>query len=363
MTSSPLQIDNSKSAWSLVLLWISLYCIIANSYRSSYSGNRRSYLDHCVVALNAYDQGWHCTCRQISHLHESFRVGSLRGASGSLPEVVAPNIFIFGLGYVGIELADELQQVHGWRVCGTSTNALKTAALQKRGFTAYTLDEKGSVDASEALERDLLSSSHVLSTVPPSLEAGNTDVVLRRFSGLLKKAATSGSLKWLGYCSSTGVYGDRCGEWVTEAEELRPTNAKTAARVAAEMQWQSLHEMNQLPVHIFRLSGIYGPERNALETLRRAGGDIKQCGVNDHEYTSRIHVSDIVTCLRASMGRPSPGEIYNVADDFPCTKYEVSCCDVDAYAPALLLTVLFRCRGCRCCLMRAVCWGSRCKKL
>ena len=275
----------------------------------------------------------------MNHLYESLRLGSLHGATETLPDVKSHSIFIFGLGYVGTELADELQ-IHGWRVCGTSRNDLKTVALQKRGFTAYTLDEKGSVDAPVALERDLLSSSHVLSTVPPSLDAVNNDVVLRRFSGLLMKAAASGSLKWVGYCSSTGVYGDRCGAWVTEADELRPTNAKTTARVTAEIQWRSLHETNQIPVHIFRLSGIYGPERNALETLRRAGGDIKQCGVNDHEYTSRIHVSDIATCLRASMGWPSPGEIYNIADDYPSTKYEVSCCDVGAYADAPLLTVL-----------------------
>lgn len=307
-SSSPPRINHSGSAWCLSLLWISLYCSIADSY-------------------DAYDHGCHSKFRLMSHLHESLRCGSLHGATGSLPEIEAHKIFIFGLGYVGIELADELQ-IHGWRVCGTSTNALKTAALQKRGFITYTLDEKGSVDAPEALERDLLSSSHVLSTVPPSLDAVNNDVVLRRFGGLLTKAAASGSLKWVGYCSSTGVYGDRCGAWVTEADELRPTNAKTTARVVAETQWRSLYELNQFPVHIFRLSGIYGPKRNALETLRRAGGDIEQCGVNDLEYTSRIHVSDIATCLRASMERPSPGEIYNVADDFPCTKYEVSCCYV-----------------------------------
>ena len=130
-------------------------------------------------------------------------------------------------------------------------------------------------------------------------------------------------LEWLGYLSSTGVYGDREGAWVTEEDEVRPTNRKTKIRFAAEQQWMNLFEKMGLPVHVFRLAGIYGPGRSAIDTLNKAGGDMSQCGANDQVSISRIHVQDIVTVLKASMANPSPGLLINVADDLPSTRYEV----------------------------------------
>jgi len=169
---------------------------------------------------------------------------------------------------------------------------------------------------------DILSSQYILSTIPP-LADQDFDIVLKRYGDYFRQSALNSNLKWIGYLSSTGVYGECGGAWVDEEQPTRPTNPKTQARAAAERQWQFLHDRSGLPVHIFRLAGIYGPERNALETLAKEGGDLSQCGANDNVCTSRIHVDDIVAGIRASMQLPSPGEVFNVADDLPCTRYEM----------------------------------------
>eukprot|EP00601_Ochromonadales_sp_CCMP2298_P019763 CAMPEP_0173300878 /NCGR_PEP_ID=MMETSP1143-20121109/17470_1 /TAXON_ID=483371 /ORGANISM="non described non described, Strain CCMP2298" /LENGTH=438 /DNA_ID=CAMNT_0014241309 /DNA_START=136 /DNA_END=1448 /DNA_ORIENTATION=+ len=231
------------------------------------------------------------------------------------------SIFIFGLGYVGLEVARQLKE-GGWRVMGTCTNVNKAVQLQEQGITTHLFDEMTNTNApSDALD-DIMSATHVLSTIPPSTDV-DFDLVLGGYGDALRKSAMRGNLRWMGYLSSTGVYGECGGAWVNESEPPRPFNAKTQARAKAERQWRFLWERNGLPVHIFRLAGIYGPGRSALETLRKAEGDLTRCGASDSVCTSRIHVADIVSCLQASMRLPAPGEIYNVADDLPSTRYEV----------------------------------------
>src|SRR5262249_20681584 len=122
------------------------------------------------------------------------------------------------------------------------------------------------------------------------------------------------------YLSTTGVYGDRGGGMVDEASALLPTGPRGRARVAAEQGWLALHRDHGVPVHIFRLAGIYGPGRNALTTVR--SGQARRI-VKPGQVFSRIHVDDIAAVLRASMSRPRPGAIYNVCDDDPAPPQDV----------------------------------------
>jgi nucleoside-diphosphate-sugar epimerase len=135
-------------------------------------------------------------------------------------------------------------------------------------------------------------------------------------------------LGWVGYLSTTGVYGDRAGGWVDESGELRPTGDRGRRRVAAETAWLDLWRRRGVPVHVFRLAGIYGPRRSAFDSLRQARAQrIDKPG----QVFSRIHVDDIAAVLSVSMAKPNPGAIYNVCDDDPAAPAEVI-----AYAAGLL---------------------------
>ncbi len=164
--------------------------------------------------------------------------------------------------------------------------------------------------------------THILISVPPDVVG---DPVLDRHG--TDFAALPG-LRWVCYLSTTGVYGTRDGGWVDETAELRPTGERGARRVAAETAWLDLHRRSGLPVHIFRLAGIYGPGRSAFDALR--AGTAKRIDAGAQVF-SRIHVDDIATVLLTSIAQPRPGTIYNVCDDEPAAQ-----ADVVAFAAALL---------------------------
>jgi nucleoside-diphosphate-sugar epimerase len=127
-------------------------------------------------------------------------------------------------------------------------------------------------------------------------------------------------LRWVGYLSTTGVYGDRDGGWVDESSELRPTGERGRRRVVAETAWLDLWRRHGLPVHVFRLAGIYGPGRSAFDSLRQGRAQrVDKPG----QVFSRIHVDDIAAVLAASMAKPNPGATYNVCDDDPAAPAEV----------------------------------------
>jgi nucleoside-diphosphate-sugar epimerase len=135
-------------------------------------------------------------------------------------------------------------------------------------------------------------------------------------------------LRWVGYLSTTGVYGTRDGGWVDETAELRPSSARGKHRVEAETEWLDLGRRHGVPVHTFRLAGIYGPSHSAFDALRDGAAKRIDAGA---QVFSRIHVDDIANVLLASMARPRPGAIYNVCDDEPAAQ-----ADVVAYAAKLL---------------------------
>ncbi len=164
----------------------------------------------------------------------------------------------------------------------------------------------------------LAGTTHLLSSIAPD-EAG--DPVLDLHLAELGRCRT---LAWAGYLGTTGVYGDQGGAWVDETTPVAPTMARTRRRAAAEGHWLA----SGLPVHVFRLAGIYGPGRSALDAVR--DGSARRI-VKPGQTFGRIHVEDIVQVLRASIARPNPGAIYNLADDQPAPP-----ADVVAYAARLL---------------------------
>jgi nucleoside-diphosphate-sugar epimerase len=155
--------------------------------------------------------------------------------------------------------------------------------------------------------------------VPPD-EGGDPVLDLHR----AEIDAVSQRLNWIGYLSTTGVYGDRNGGWVDEMSEIKPSGERGRRRAAAEAGWLALSQ----PAHLFRLAGIYGPGSSALDTVRE--GRAKRI-VKSGQIFSRIHVADIARVLEASMARPHPGAAYNVCDDDPAPPS-----DVIAFAAALL---------------------------
>ena len=256
--------------------------------------------------------------------------GGAAASGGGAAEVAGgKRAFIFGLGYTGIALAQRLVR-DDWEVCGTCTTEEKVERLASVGIKGFLFDPqlqtgRAGGAASQGLSQEgvdaLYESSHVLSTVPPL--GDGTDPVIYEHGEDLSFLREEGCAEWLGYLSSTGVYGDHNGAWVDEDTIPRPTLPRTRARFAAERAWDKLGGSFSLPVHIFRLAGIYGPNRSALDTVAKYSSDLKQCVVDDTTFISRVHVQDIVDVLAASMESPDPGLLLNVADDRPATRYEV----------------------------------------
>lgn len=204
------------------------------------------------------------------------------------------HILIFGLGYTAARLARQLG-AQGWHIEATG--------------------EAGSIrfDDEPAVQAALGRATHMLSSVPP---VDGQDPVLARYDEAIRAAPVS----WIGYLSSTGVYGDVGGAWVDEASPVG--QGRRNARTTADLGWQDLGP----PVHVFRLPGIYGPGRSALERVFE--GRARRIDLPDQIF-SRIHVDDIVSSLIAGMS--GPAGVYNLADDRPCPQNEI----ID-YASALL---------------------------
>jgi nucleoside-diphosphate-sugar epimerase len=218
-----------------------------------------------------------------------------------------PFLFCFGLGYTAQALAGSLAG-EGWRVAGTSRTAEGAAALGRAGWTAFAFSRENRLDPA-----CFAGATHILVAVPPDSDG---DAV----RDLMGEAIADQHPAWLGYLSTTGVYGDRAGGWVDESAELLPVGERGRRRVAAEKGWLDLMRRRGTPVHLFRLAGIYGPGRSALDQLR--AGTAKRID-KPGQLFSRIHVADIVAVLRASMAHPNPGAAYNVGDDEPAPPQEV----------------------------------------
>lgn len=204
----------------------------------------------------------------------------------------------FGHGYSAQALA-RLLLPRGWRVTGTSRDPGKRAQ-DGVGMVRFPGGDLSGV---------LSEASHLLISAGPDAQG---DPVLRA----LRREIAQGSFAWVGYLSTTGVYGDHGGGWVDEDTPLTPSTRRGRWRRAAEAEWQAL----DLPLHIFRLAGIYGPGRGPFAKVR--AGTARRI-IKPGQVFSRIHVEDIAQVLAASIARPDPGAIYNVCDDLAAPPQDV----------------------------------------
>lgn len=188
-------------------------------------------------------------------------------------------LLIFGLGYTATRLADRLRR-DGWQVSATG-RAARPGVM--------TFDDP-------AVVGELMPATHILSSVPPGAEG---DPVLARYGPMIRECAP-----WIGYLSSTGVYGDTGGAWTDETAPIG--TGRRSARAIADLGWQALPA-----AHVFRLPGIYGPGRSAID--RVLSGEARRVDAPGHIF-SRIHVDDIVETVVAAIRQPKPG-VYNVTDD------------------------------------------------
>lgn len=228
-----------------------------------------------------------------------------------------PMLYCFGFGYSAGRLARRLGMAGSageGRVAGTGRSGGVRRGI---ALDPFSRDEPLADPAGR-----LAGATHILVSIPPDA-AG--DPVADRHGVVL---AALPRLRWLGYLSTTGVYGDTGGAWVDETAPLAPGTERAARRAAAERAWLGLWRDRGLPAHVFRLPGIYGPGRSAIDQLR--AGTARRIDKPGHVF-SRIHVDDLAATLQASMEAPDPGQVYNVADDAPASQAEVV-----AHAAALL---------------------------
>lgn len=216
-----------------------------------------------------------------------------------------------GHGYSARALA-RLLIPQGWRIHGTTRSADKAAELDKEGVIPHLFPG----DLSAALKE----ATHLLISAGPDSEG---DPMLRHLHEEITTIAPR--LEWAGYLSTTGVYGNHNGDWVDEDTPLTPSTRRGNWRVAAEAEWRAIPD---LPLHIFRLAGIYGPGRGPFAKVR--AGTARRI-IKPGQVFSRIHVEDIALTLAASIARPDPGAVYNLCDDDPAPPE-----DVIAHAATLL---------------------------
>jgi nucleoside-diphosphate-sugar epimerase len=215
-------------------------------------------------------------------------------------------LFCFGYGYVAEHLATELKrQDPSWQICGTTRDLDKLSLMREDGIKAYLYSDETPFHDPLLI---LSGVTHILISIPPNAHG---DIVFQTHARDILQIPT---IEWIGYCSSTSVYGNRDGEWVDETAEVKPTSERGSKRARAESAWLKMRRIAGIPINIFRLSGIYGIGRSALDGVR--AGNTRRIHKEGHAF-NRIHVDDIVQAMIASMSQPQPGDIYNLADNEP----------------------------------------------
>lgn len=218
----------------------------------------------------------------------------------------------FGHGYSAKALT-KLLLPQGWRVIGTTRSTDKARGLADTGVAPL-------IFPGDDLDAALAQATHLLISAGPDADG---DPVLRAIGDRIR--ARAAHFEWVGYLSTTGVYGDHGGAWVDETTALTPSTRRGQWRQAAEAAWAAIPG---LPLHIFRLAGIYGPERGPFAKVR--AGTARRI-IKPNQVFSRIHVDDIAQVVAASIANPAPGTVYNVCDNDPAPPQ-----DVIAHAAALL---------------------------
>ena len=222
------------------------------------------------------------------------------------------NIFCFGFGQVAKNFIKKLStEKYNINLSATSRGESSKEIFNGISYNNYLFDND---KFDEEIVVKLKEADHILISIPPK---NQEDLVVKNFSQFIERS----NVQWITYLSATSVYGDHKGEWVNEDSETKPTTQNGIARLNAENSWLSLKMDKDLPIQIFRLSGIYSNESNILFRLKL--GTVKLINQKDH-YFSRIHVEDISNILFESMAQFKSGEIYNLSDDKPSSSKEVT---------------------------------------
>jgi nucleoside-diphosphate-sugar epimerase len=227
------------------------------------------------------------------------------------------NLFILGLGYAATVFAKSMH-AREWRVVGTVRSQEKARSLLSAGLGALAFDTRDANIAAVATE--LRKADALLVSIPPS-----ADSLADR---LAPSIAQADRLRWIGYLSTIGVYGDHGGAWIDETTPLAPISERSQARLRAEHDWARFGALAGKPVVIFRLPSIYGPTRNVLAALRNATA---RRIVKPGQVFNRVHVEDMASALTLSLEHDGTSAVYNLTDDEPAPPQ-----DVVAYAAALL---------------------------
>ena len=215
-------------------------------------------------------------------------------------------IFILGLGYTGLRLAKRLKD-HGIFVCGSNRSGQPIPGVD---IPVIQYEYGQSSDRPQEIWQQWNDITHIVSTIAPTKNGIDPGWEV------LKHHPNPQQLQWVGYISTTGVYGNSNGAWVDELSPVNPSNSRSQARVKIEQQWLG----SPLPSHIFRLPGIYGPTRSIFERIR--AGRVQNIVKPGHVF-SRVHVDDIAQSIHKSMENPMPHEIFNVVDDEPSEPREL----------------------------------------
>jgi nucleoside-diphosphate-sugar epimerase len=242
------------------------------------------------------------------------------------------NIFCFGFGQVAKNF---IKKINTKSIDFSLTVTSRENSNQKT-FDGIKYDSfqfsKDTFDKN--LIKSLESSNYILASIAP---VNGEDIVIKNFQNIFK----ANKIKWITYLSATSVYGDHKGEWVDETSKTKPTLATGVHRLKAEKSWLDLAENQNLPLQIFRLSGIYSNEKNILNRLKSEKAKIIR---KQNQFFSRIHVSDIAEILFKSLVQFKTKEIYNISDDKPSSSEEVvlygsKLLNIEPPAPAELKTL------------------------
>lgn len=221
-----------------------------------------------------------------------------------------PRLFVVGYGYSARRVGRRLEE-RGWVVRGTTRSAEGARRLEGEGVTPVVFD---GTRPSAAVGEALRWATHLLVSAPPG-EQG--DPVLAHHPGDVLDAD---ALEWIGYLSTTGVYGDREGALVDEEVGPDPSTERSRRRLDAERGWQEIADEAGVPLQIFRLAGIYGPGRSVLDRLRQ--GTARRLARPGLVF-NRIHVDDVAGAVIAGIDRPNETGVFNVSDDLPTPPAEV----------------------------------------
>ena len=219
-------------------------------------------------------------------------------------------LLIFGFGYTAKFICKKFS-INNWQIYFKTRRKKKTKEIKDlKAMPVFFNDE-------EKIKNILSDDNYILTTAPPE---NSKDPVVENYGHLLKE--NSERIKWAGYLSTTSVYGDKKGEWVTEDTELEPKLERSISRVAAENSWIKLGENLSIKTVIFRLAGIYGPGRSLVDRLMK-NEDVYIVDKPAHLF-NRIHVEDIVGAVEKAISSQSKTKIYNLSDDLPATQLDVA---------------------------------------